>query len=217
MSAKGRVLGALGRLVLREARVAQVIDLASRLRRVVVTGDDLRGVVWIPGDKAQLVLPDRSVRTYTPCSWDAGAGSTSFLVFVHGDAPGAAWGRTVRAGDPVRFLGPQRSLRAEGPCVVVGDETAFGLAEALDAFGVFEVSDHDAAAAFVREGRGVAVPRGDLSAVADQVAAVAAGRALVLAGRASSIQGLRPLLAARGVPWPKQVKAYWADGKRGLD
>lgn len=220
MSAKGRILGALGSLVLKDARVTSVERLAPRLRRVRLAGEALRGVAWTPGDKVQVLLPNRDVRTYTPCGWDADAGGTSLLVFVHGDGPGARWGGKVAVGDTVRFIGPQPSLRPpSGPATVFGDETAFGLVEALGGRGVLEVSDLDAGRAFTNLHPGTAVIPADGERHLDRIAdtLVSAGGTLVLAGRARSIQGIRARLQARGIAAPTHVKAYWADGKVGLD
>jgi NADPH-dependent ferric siderophore reductase len=217
MSVKGRLLGALGPLVLREARVVAVESLSASLRRVRVAGESLRGAPWRPGDKVQVVI-GADVRTYTPTAW--AGDTTSFLVFAHGAGPGAAFGRAVSVGDRVRFVGPQRSVRVDGPVVLFGDETAFGLAEALDARGVFEVSDRDAAAAFAAFRPSVMIPvDGDrhYDAVAEALVAASGGATVVLAGRARSIQEVRRRLAARGRAAPKHVKAYWADGKAGLD
>ncbi len=88
------------------------------------------------------MLPSLDTRTYTPCGWDPTRGATSLRVVDHGGGPGAGWTRAVRPGDAVRFVGPQRSLRAPvGAAVVYGDETSFGLVEALGGVGVLEVRD----------------------------------------------------------------------------
>jgi hypothetical protein len=59
------------------------------------------------------------------------------------------------------------------------------------------------------------VPRGDLNAIARDLAAT--GATLVLTGNARSIQTLRGLLKTLGNDRPQRVKSYWAEGKRGLD
>lgn len=213
MSLKGRVFGALGAWVLTEGRVTAVTPLSARLRRVAIGG--LPDAPFVPGDRVQLVVGS-DTRTYTPTRWSGGA--TELLVFSHGDGPGAAWGRAVAPGDRVRFAGPQRSIRVDGPVVVFGDETAFGLAEALGAFGVFEVSDRDAAAAFLTDHPGVAIPvDGDrhYDAVVDALAA--RGIPVVFAGRSRSIQEVRRRWLAAGRAAPAGIKPYWADGRTGLD
>ncbi len=222
MSAKGRLLGALGPLLLTEARVVSATALAPTLRRVVVRGEGLRRADWHPGDKIQVVLPGHVVRTYTPCRWDRATGETELLLYAHGGAPGATWGRTLAVGATVRFFGPRTSLRVPpGPAVVFGDETAFGLVRALDARAVLEVSDPAAAAAFggLRPGARLFPVDGDrhFDALADALVEAAAGATVVLAGRARSIQAVRTRLMARGLAAPRHTRAYWADGRAGLD
>ena len=222
MSSKGRLLGVLGALVLTEARVLSVTVLAPALRRVVVGGDGLRRANWHPGDKLQVVLPGHVLRTYTPCRWDRVAGETELVLYAHGASPGAAWGRTVAVGDTVRLFGPRTSLRVPpGPTAVFGDETAFGLVLALDARAVLEVSDPAAAAAFgvIRPEARLFPVDGDrhFDALADALLQAAAGATVVLAGRARSISAVRARLLARGLAAPRLVRAYWADGRVGLD
>jgi NADPH-dependent ferric siderophore reductase len=134
-STKGLLLSAVGRLVLRHARVTEVAPLSAHLRRIELAGDELRGVAWTAGDKVQVLLPSRDVRTYTPIRWDRERGTTTIVVHDHGDSPGAVWGRTVAAGDACGFVGPQRSLaRTRGrPAILFGDETSIGVAHALRA------------------------------------------------------------------------------------
>lgn len=220
MSAKGRILGALGGLVLKEGRVTQVDAPHPALRRVEISGEALRGVAWSPGDKVQVVLPSLDVRTYTPCRWDAATGATTLLIYCHGDAPGARWARELAAGDGVRLLGPSRSLRPPpGPTIVFGDETAFGLVLALGARGVLEVSDLGAAEAFrAMHLDGLLLPKaGERHLEAAAEALCAFEGTVVLAGRARSIQVVRGLLQQRGARAPQHVRAYWADGRVGLD
>ncbi|MES2642219.1 MAG: siderophore-interacting protein [Myxococcota bacterium] len=226
MSVKGRLLGALGAFVLTEARVTAAVSLSPRLRRITLQGDGLKGVAWHPGDKVQVLLPSQDTRTYTPCAWDGARGVTSLLVFSHGQGPGSLWGAGLKPGDLVRFVGPQRSITVpRGPVVLFGDETTFALAEALDATAVFEVSDLEAAAAFVRtRTRTVTIPSNGTAhldavagALADAFVGAGAGATIALAGRAKSIQAVRAGLSARGIAAPRHVKAYWADGRVGLD
>src|SRR6478752_6178721 len=94
-STKGMLLSAFGRLVLRDARVTAVRELGDRTREIVLEGAALRDVEWVPGDKIQVLLPTRDVRTYTPASWDQRRGSTELIVFAHGDSPGARWSQRI--------------------------------------------------------------------------------------------------------------------------
>jgi NADPH-dependent ferric siderophore reductase len=233
-SPKGVLASALGRLLLRDATVTRVEEVSPRLRRLTLAGPALRGATWLPGDKVQVLLPSRDMRTYTPLGWNVDAGETELLVYQHGESPGAQWSRTVVAGEPCRFLGPQRSLRAPAgrPLVLFGDETSFAVAKALSGTGavvagVFEVDSRaESDAVFVRLGLGdaTAVERrpGDahLPRVVDAVQSELSrlpDAALLMTGRAHAIQALRASLKDLGRPRPYATKAYWAADKVGLD
>lgn len=222
MSAKGRILGALGPVLLTEARVLSVEAIVPSLRRIVLGGEALRRARWHPGDKVQVVLAGHLVRTYTPSRWDAMRGETELLHYAHGKGPGAEWGRSVRPGDAVRLFGPRGSLRSDGgPVALFGDETTLGLAVALAARAILEVSEPavGAAAAALLPGTSTFAVDGDrhFDALVDALIEAGNGATLMLAGRARSIAEVRRRLTARGVPAPRLVRPYWADGKVGLD
>lgn len=229
-SLKGRLLRLVGGVALRATRVDAVEALAPAYRRIHVSGPALAHAGFQPGDKVQVLLPSLDVRTYTPIAW--ASTSTSFLVFLHGVAPGAGWARSVHPGDEIRFLGPQRSLAMEpGPLILVGDETSIAVAAAYTLArpgavrAVLEAGDPGEAervalAVGLREP--TVVPRG---AGADRygplVAAVlAASRSqsasIGITGNARLLQAVRAGGRSAGVP-SVRVKAYWAEGKVGLD
>lgn len=233
-SGKGLLLDSIGRFFLTEASVTSVEPLGVWFLSVIVSGAGLRGAAWTPGDKIQVLLPERDVRTFTPVRWDAGTGVTELLLYLHGgDTPATRWARRMAAGDVVRFMGPQKSVRvaATRPVVLFGDETSFGVARALadwrprGSLGcVFEVSSRaDAAPVLERLGLDAApIERAGSAhhgAIAERLRAELAARpgaALVMTGCATSIQAVRGLLRAGG-PRPEATKAYWAPGKAGLD
>ncbi|MCE9672672.1 siderophore-interacting protein [Myxococcus stipitatus] len=232
--------GVLGRFLFREARVAQVREVSEHFRLVEMAGEALRDIEWCAGDKVQVYLPDVGLmRTYTPLSWDATLGSTRFLVYMHGDSPGARWGRNVKVGDRCQFFGPRGSLSLEslvGPVVLFGDETSFAVAHTLrnlrpgarSAEYVFEVSSRAESTGVLAElglADAVLVERRDGDAHLPEVEArlrEALGRQshahLVMTGRAQAIQALRERLRSERAPVAGQkVKAYWSLGKAGLD
>jgi NADPH-dependent ferric siderophore reductase len=229
-SAKGVLLDVFSRFITRTARVSAVRDIGPGLRVVGLVGPDLRDASWVAGDKIQILLPTRDVRTYTPSRWTGD--ELELVAFDHGDAPGSTWSRRAKVGDELRFVGPQRSLRRTvRPTVLFGDETSFGLAVAFGAAGggaltsVLEVglAAHSAIVADL----GVAatcVVREPADRHLDEVAAAlaAALRAdarseLVMSGRAQSIQLVRQRLRGLGVTSAPANKAYWSVGKTGLD
>lgn len=228
-SAKGLVLDMLGRLVTRSARASAVRDLGHGLRVITLVGPELRDVAWTPGDKVQVLLPTRDVRTYTPSRWEGD--ELELVAFDHGDAPGSAWSRAIAPGDALRFVGPQRSVRrhAGKRVVLFGDETSFGLAVAFSGAPLASVFEIGAAPyAEIVAGLGVAdaacVVRapGDRHLV-DVAAAIAdglrthPGAELVMTGRAQSIRVVRDRLRTLGVGARPANKAYWSVGKSGLD
>ena len=235
-SVKALIGSALGRFVFHDASVVGIRELSPRFRRVELEGPALQGLSWEAGDKVQVFLPETGMRTYTPLAWDAQKGTTAFLLYLHGDAPGAAWGRALREGARVQFFGPRRSLSLKEPAAPIlffGDETSFGVAHALkqaqaqkDLTCVFEVTRRAEAAEALREfgfeGSDVERTAGDahLAEVHERLKGALQARKearLVMTGKAQSIQALRAKLRADGLTPPLQVKAYWSVGKTGLD
>jgi NADPH-dependent ferric siderophore reductase len=222
-SAKGRLLRMFGSLVLGRGRVEAVDELGPQFRRFLVgettTADDR----YEPGDKLQILFPGADVRTYTPIGWSGGR--TSLLAYLHGDTPAVAWARSLAVGDPVQYVGPQRSLKlGPGRAVIVGDETsiavaaAFSLARPGQVAAVIEAADVEEARA-VLAALGVAdavvVARGG-SRIALVEAVVSAGGPVGLTGGARLIREVRAGLRERGAR-EERVKAYWAEGKVALD
>jgi ferric-chelate reductase (NADPH) len=235
-SVKALIGSALGRFMFHDASVVGLRELSPRFRRVELEGAALRGLSWEAGDKVQVFLPETGMRTYTPLAWDAQKGTAAFLIYLHGDAPGAAWGRALKPGAQVQFFGPRRSLQLKAPAAPVlffGDETSIGVAHALkqvqaqkDMTCVFEVTRRPEAAEALREfgfeGSDVERSAGDahLAEVYERLKGVLQARkeaCLVMTGKAQSIQALRAKLRADGLTPPVQTKAYWSVGKTGLD
>ncbi len=232
---QGRVTRALLGWMMRSARVAAVETLSPHFRLIDLEGEGLKSVAWLPGQKIQVAIGSGlSSRTYTPMSWDADAGRTRLLAFLHGNGPGSRWAGNLAEGEGCQFLGPRRSLDlsgADGPVFLFGDETSFGLAAALQggptaAEMVFEVSDaaesRDALTA-IGLGRATVIARRDgdahLAAIgADLSRHVARGARFVLTGKAQSIQNVSQALKKSGMASSNvKSKAYWAPGKTGLD
>lgn len=233
----GPVMRTLLRWLMRPARVAAVETLSPPFRLVHLEGEALRNVAWTVGQKVQVSMGSGlSARTYTPMSWDADSGRTRMLTFAHGDGPGSRWASGLREGDTCQFFGPRRSLDLSGlesPVMLFGDETSFGLAAALrdcpqadGAIHLFEASD-------VAESRPVleAIGLGEATLIkrtaddahlaaaeAEVLRLAASGAHFVLTGKASSIQRISRALKAVGVVSSRvKTKAYWAQGKVGLD
>ena len=227
------------RLFTKSATVSASSFIDEQFHLVTLSGEALRGVHWVPGQKVQLALGGWVQRTYTPLSWDTVAGSTQLLLHSHGQGPGSSWARTLRVGDSCTVFGPRDSLDLESlqrPGLLFGDETSFGLAHALrsttlGASGValvFEVSALESAQRALDSlglsgARLIQRARDDqhLTEVEQVIAACVAAddiRGCVLTGKASSIQRLNKQLRALGLTGRQiRTRAYWATGKAGLD
>jgi NADPH-dependent ferric siderophore reductase len=229
VSSAKALLGALaGRFLFRHGRVTAVTRLSERFVRFDVEGQPLAGVRFVPGDKVQLFIAGEGMRTYTPVEWSSD-GRTFFVGYVHGgDAPGAKWLRAVKVGDEAALFGPRRSIDASdlpGPIVLVGDETSLACAAALTRAKPQRHVTVLLEATHVDETRAVAqalalthvtvTARGQLEA--PLLAQLDVGATPIFTGRAATIQALKQSLRAQQRVAGGLTKAYWAEGKRGLD
>lgn len=219
------------RLFFRAATVAENRRLADGLHLVTLEGPALRGAAWTPGDKLQLKTgAGLLTRTYTPIEWDPAAGRTRWLAHALAPGPGSEWVRRAAPGDLVSVMGPRRSLDLSGfdarRSVLVGDETAIGLAAAWrPAHAIFESGQRGAVQQVLDTLRlpATAIARQHLElhldALANAMLCLAApDTTFVLAGRARTLQHLLHALRSDGVDARRIcTKAHWADGRMGLD
>jgi NADPH-dependent ferric siderophore reductase len=220
---------ALQKIFTRSAQVLEIEDIGDSFRLITFGGAALRNVEWTPGDKLQLMLGGWVQRTYTPLDWDADNGRTRILVYLHGDAPGTQWARTLNVSDSCTFFGPRKSIRlaAEAsPVLLFGDETSLGLAAALSGqattYMLFETSSRTCIQAVIERLR---LPNASVESAAHALEAQMSAllRAhpdadIVLSGKAGSIQQINRLLHQHGTAAKRrQSKAYWSPGKTGLD
>jgi len=223
------------KLFTRSVTVEDIVEIGSAFRLITLGGAALADVVWTPGDKLQMQLGGWVQRTYTPIDWDATAGRTRFLAHLHADGPGTQWARRLRIGDACVVFGPRKSIalaRTDAPVIVFGDETSLGLAAALSRHGavsvlleVASVADtlpalehlHLAGAHLSTRAAGGA----HLSDMESHLSALLmqdAGAAIVLTGQAASIARMARFLRETGIgAGQRHSKAYWANGKKGLD
>ncbi|MFG1919034.1 siderophore-interacting protein [Micromonospora sp. NPDC048898] len=222
-------------VMLDNADVTGLSHLSPEFVRMTLSAEAFRKATWVPGAKLQL-RPRRgsmSLRTYTPTSWDADRGVTELVVYTHGNGPAAQWFERVTEGQTCAVFGPRRSLDlrgATGPVLFVGDETSVALAHALrtipaETSYVFEARDPRALTDVLAQlgiTERVAVVGKDADRVEllqhGRTAAVQAPYTLVVTGDAATVHAVRR--DSRG--WerrPRQVmgKAYWAEGRTGLD
>ena len=226
------------KLFARSVKVVGIADIDPAFRLVTLGGAALRNVTWTPGDKIQVQLGGWTQRTYTPIDWDGEAGRTRILVYLHAGGPGAHWARTLRPGAPAMLFGPRKSIAlaaGDAPVVLLGDETSLGLAAALTHHGAAPIvhvvleatAPAETAPALAMLGIGGAQVYGrqagdghvsTLTAALSGLLSRDARTDLVLTGKASTIQRVTRELKASGQSAGKRhARAYWADGKVGLD
>jgi NADPH-dependent ferric siderophore reductase len=224
-------------------RVGQITQITPRMRLIRLTGPELSGLSWTPGQHVRIRATDQhstsALRAYSV--WSYHRDQLELCVLDHGDGPGARWARWargLRAGDEVLFRKPEGTfvVRDAAPySLFAGEETAsvaFGaMLGALPAdahvYGAIEVGAKDDCLPVPRSGELTWRFRGDASAAASPglVSAVrdlelpAEPGVAYLAGEARTCQAVRKqLVTERG--WPRRsvlIKPFWAPGKRGLE
>jgi len=222
------------RVLLSSAVVANVSDLADGFRLIELEGPSLKKKACSPGDKIQVRAAGLAMRTYTPAGWDAARGYTRICASLHGTGPGARWVRSVRKGDSCSFFGPRRSVslaKIAGDVVLFGDETSVGVGASLRAFHphgtrlIYEgtTTKHLRAALDVMALDDASIVErkandDHLGEIGKQIAAWATpNTTIVLTGRARSLVTLRQQLRDARCPAQTTAKAYWAEGRSGMD
>ncbi|HEX7817133.1 siderophore-interacting protein [Dyella sp.] len=233
---QGRLSRALIRMLMKQASIVAVDDIAADFRLLTLTSPQFMGLSWAPGQKIQVAMGSAfAARTFTPIEWNAVTGQTRILGYVHGEGPGGAWIRDASPGDTCDVFGPRASLDAgrASKLVVLGDETSIGLAYALTHRTpgaavpcLFEVnhagrSGEVLARLGMTKGKLFERKHDDthLLDIEQCLPSLATGEAtFVLTGKAATIQRLRRALKTLGVPSSRLLaKPYWAPGKTGLD
>lgn len=215
MSAKGTLVGLLGGAFLRRAQVVGVEEVGG-FSRVVLRGEVERAE---PGTKLQLLLPGDDMRTYTPIATSEGI---VLLGWRHAPGPGGRWAASVKEGDELRFVGPQRSLVLPEGRAIVAVAASFEAARAGRVTAVLEaseVTDVRAAAARVGLGSASVLARGDTAGLVDAIVRAreeAPSAAIALTGGSELILRLRAALKERGLA-DVRTKTYWVPGRQGLD
>ena len=217
------------------AQVTGYSRLSPEFARLELSAEAFRTATWVPGAKLQ-IRPRRgsmSLRTYTPTKWDAGRGVTELIAYTHGTGPAARWFEQVTDGQACAVFGPRRSIDlrgATGPVLFIGDESSVALACALRTLAVdlrFVFEARDPAGLTDVLGRlgiidrvAVVAKSGDRAELLGQARhdARPVPYSLIVTGDAATVHAVRR--DSRG--WdrkPRQVtgKAYWAEGRTGLD
>lgn len=220
-SLKGKLVGLFSGM-LKHAELVLVQEVGG-FRRLLLRSD-VAG--FSAGTKVQLLLPSADMRTYTPIPAPEGM---LLLAWTRAGGPGTRWMSSARAGEELRFVGPQRSVElAAGPVVIIGDETSVAVAAAFaaerpgQAHAIIQAesaSDVRAAGESVGLQQMDIVGRGDTVAIVDAVTVQLStfpSASVALTGGSELVVSVRDALRRAGVRNVK-TKAYWIPGRTGLD
>ena len=134
----------------RRVAVSRVEDLTPRMRRIVLSGPDLAGmVVDEPAASVRLLLPRNDgtlelptwtgnqfeladgsrapIRTFTPRDHDPDANRLTIDIVAHGDGAASEWAASATPGDQVAVSGPGRGYEPDpdtNSFLLAGDESA---------------------------------------------------------------------------------------------
>jgi NADPH-dependent ferric siderophore reductase len=214
----------------------QIEDYSSSLRKVRLLGD-FKGLVAEPGYAVGFRVNERAFRNYTPFLFDEEQGFCDILFHLHGNGPGSKFVSEMKEGDPMRILVPRgRTIYRKhlSHHVVIGDETALGLALSLRAEAakqqhscvtIFEVDDSSVMAELQLYGH--VLPKDGLNKAGqirqrifqqqEDNGISLADTGFYIAGSADTMRLVRSELKHLNIP-AKNVfsQAYWAEGKTGL-
>jgi NADPH-dependent ferric siderophore reductase len=223
-------------------KVANVVDIGPRMRRITVGGDALAQFTALPGQDVVVHVSDGHgggvSRRYTIRHLDNAARRLDLDVVMHGHGPGAAWAASVATGDEVEVFGPRGKVlpSTAGWQLFAGDESAIpAIAEMIGALppgiagvALLEVSyteDEQPIGATelidVRWMYRESTPPGESDLLDRAVAAVDipdADRHGYLFGESRVVRRLRDDLSRRGLqPGEISAKGYWNVGRLAPD
>ena len=216
-------------------RVADVVDIGPRMRRITVAGDALGEFTSLPGQDVVVHVSDGHgggvSRRYTIRHLDNAARRLDLDVVMHGHGPGAAWAASVAVGDDVEVFGPRGKVlpSTAGWQLFAGDESAIpaiigALPPGTAGVVLIEVSDADdeqpIAATELVDVRWMyreSTPPGESDLLDRAVAAIDipdADRHAYLFGESRVVRRLREDLFRRGLHQAElSAKGYWNVGR----
>lgn len=118
--------------VLRPVKVEQVFDLNSRMRRVIVTGDNVKHFKdSLPGAWVKVFFssPDKNEgpgRAYTISEFEGDNFSLTLDFVKHGEGPATRWVSKATPEEVIRIAGPREGINTNQlkSILLFGDETA---------------------------------------------------------------------------------------------
>ena len=221
--------------------VVDAFDITPRMRRVRLTGEDLEGFSFKPGQDVVLNLPqaggDPVRRHYTIRTYDPAEQRLEIDFVLHGDSPATRWARAAKLGDEITAQGPRgRTVvnHAADWHLFVGDETCLpgvnAMIESLPAGSraIAILETWDAAERQTPQARaaldlewfnrgGPAVASSPL--LIDRLSLFAPppglGHAYII-GETSTVRAIRQGLIAKGFPRERiSAEGYWRPGRIG--
>lgn len=222
-------------------RVVEISDLGGGLLQIRLTGADLDGFEYRPGQDL-MVLADTAGsriirRRYTIRRFDPAERLLDLHVVTESSGPGSRWATALRAGDAVEAIGPRGKITLAPAAewhLFIGDEVAVpaiaAMVEALPAGAtaivyaevgtVDDAAKIDAAEAvdlswtwLARDGRAPGEVAALRAAAVDVALPAGAGHAYVFA-EASVVSQVIAVLTERGLAATQiSAKAYWGRGR----
>lgn len=227
----GDTMEVMFRSYLHEITVAAAWSPAPNLRVVRFSGD-LHKAGFTAGDVMRFRVTETEFRHYTISHFHREEGMFEVYFYLHGKGPGSQWAAALQPGDTMKALGPAGHLHFQPGSlfhVVFGDETAVGLAKAIqeaalqrsqECASLIEMSerwelDEETVPADPEAPARHAIIR--LNTWLEVYRAALPETTFYLAGRAKSIQAVRDHLRGRGISKSRIItEPYWSEGKRGL-
>ncbi|MDF3821321.1 FAD-binding oxidoreductase [Leptospira sp. 96542] len=233
---KRTLKSALG-FFLTTTQITKIEKISEHFVLIEMTGTKLKESNWLPGGKIQVDVGDLTYRTYTPIDVNKNEGKLSMICYKRSDGKASIWINALKVGDPCEVFGPRESFDfsgIEGDAVLFGDETSFGIAKVLQnkvgnqSHLFFELTSAETGKNTLEQ-LGISWQNitqrspNDVhlqkmaESILDSISKFPEAN-IFLTGRAKSIQQIRTYLKNSNVPTNKfKVRAYWAEGKIGLD
>jgi NADPH-dependent ferric siderophore reductase len=213
--------------------VADIVTLAPGMRRLRLTGDDLRDFAHEPGQDLMIMVAsvgERVIsRRYTIRQFDKAKLLLDVdMVVHHGEGPGLRWANAMQPGDRLNAVGPRGKIFLNPDAdwhLFTGDESAIAATLAMleaapdsaPTLAFLEIASVDYEVQFDHPKRRVTWLRRDAGASLRDALASAelpSGRGHVYAnGEVALVNSIKSAMLARGLDADQvSVKAYWGRG-----
>jgi NADPH-dependent ferric siderophore reductase len=100
-----------------KATVTYRQQIAPHVYHIRIQSDTLKSHHYIPGEHLRLFVGldrdtalDSKLRTYSIWAFDKAKGTADIAICIHSSGIGARWGKDVRVGDDIHYMGPKGKL-----------------------------------------------------------------------------------------------------------